>query len=624
VHRRTLTAVAVLASAVCSTLPLLGGSASAATATRPLLVLATDTDGDGGHGLLATDTLGRHTLVAESATTDVYAVTSSRDGSRIAYLQDVYDSAGNLAHERLVVRDSSTVTTPGFSRVVSDLTPASGDVLDEAPSLSPDGSTVVWSRITFSGDLPVVATMSAPVAAGAPGKVADGVFGAAFLDGQTLIGTTDSEVVTLPLAGGTQSPVAGLTASDTEFGASPDGTRLVWTRDTSPATGSTVTAEVHVADVALSAGAATLTADRTLASGVEALAPAWSTDGSQVLFVVDDANGNGSVYTAPQDASSPAASAGAPAGDTLAVASAVTDATAPGSATMVPATLAGTAATVRWTMPADADVYAVELTRTAAGTATKVATVRAPATSYLDSGLALGKTYTYSAVVVDRSGNRSAAVTRQLTALAATASFPDPTSTTYYTNPSFRVYFPTPGTYTVQYRTNGTGPLTTWVTRASATSQVFSAAKAGYSYGLLMTRYDGFGNATAATGIGTAVVPYDQSRATFAGSTVTQALSGRYLGSATILKAAGATARLVVNGNRLQVIGERCTSCGVMDVYVDGTRVAAVDTHDTQRRTRAVLYTRNLRTGVNHTVVIKARGTAGRPNVVLDAFGVRH
>jgi hypothetical protein len=37
-----------------------------------------------------------------------------------------------------------------------------------------------------------------------------------------------------------------------------------------------------------------------------------------------------------------------------------------------------------------------------------------------------------------------------------------------------------------------------------------------------------------------------------------------------------------------------------------------------------VLYTRNLTAGVNHTVVIKARGTAGRPNVVLDAFGVRH
>ncbi|MDX6267187.1 MAG: hypothetical protein QOD70_1927 [Frankiales bacterium] len=61
-----------------------------------------------------------------------------------------------------------------------------------------------------------------------------------------------------------------------------------------------------------------------------------------------------------------------------------------------------------------------------------------------------------------------------------------------------------------------------------------------------------------------------------------------------------------------------------MDVYVDGTRVAGIDTRYTQRRARVVLYTRTLTAGVNHTVVIKARGTAGRPNVVLDAFGVRH
>ncbi|MCW2668760.1 MAG: hypothetical protein JWO27_657 [Frankiales bacterium] len=623
-HRRTLAAAAVLATAVCSTLPLLGGTASAATTTRPLLVVSTDTDGDGGHGLYATDSLGRHTLVPESDTTDVYAMTTSRDGSRIAYLQDVYDSAGNLTHERLVVRDTSTAATPGFSRVVSDLTPASGDVLDFFPSLSPDGSTVVWSRIDFNANIPVVSLMSAPVAAGAAAKVADGVSGAAFLDSQTLIGSTDSAVVTLPVAGGTQSPVAGLTTDDGQFAASPDGTHVAWMRDTSPAAGNTFTAEVHVADVALASGVATLSADRKLASGVDALAPAWNADGSQVLYVVDDVNGNGSVYSAPQDASAPATTFATPAGDTVGVGYAVTDATAPASATMLPATLAGTAATVRWSLPSDADVYGVELTRTAAGTATKVATVPTPATSYKDSGLVLGKTYTYSAVVVDRSGNRSAGVTRQLTALGATATFPDPTSTTYFTSPAFRVYFPTPGTYTVQYRTNGTGSLTTWVNNASASSQVFSAAKAGSSYGLLMTRYDGFGNSTAATGLGTAVVPYDQTRASFTGSTATQALSGRYLGSATILKAAGAAARLVVNGNRLQVIGEKCASCGVMDIYVDGTRVAGVDTHDTQRRARAVLYTRNLTAGVNHTVVIKARGTAGRPNVVLDAFGVRH
>jgi hypothetical protein len=625
VQRPTLKALAVLASLTCSTAPLLGGVASAADATtRPVLVLATDTDGDGGHGLYASDSLGRHPLVAESDSSDVYAVTTSRDGSRVAYLQDLYDSAGDLAHERLVVRDTTTYGTPGFVRVVSDLTPASGNALDEAPALSPDGSSVVWSRITFTADSITARTMGAPVAAGAPATIADGVYGAAFVDAQTLLGANDTGPVTLPAAGGTQTPVASLTAADGDFAVSPDGAHLAWTRDTSSAEGTTSTAEVHVADLTVDAGAVTLAGDRTLVSGVDAALPAWSTDGSQVLFLEYDATGNGSVWTAPQTGSSPAVTAGVPGVDTVGLGYALADTTPPGSATLLPATLAGTAATVHWSLPADTDVYGVELTRTSDGTTPKTVTVPAPATSYKDSGLLLGHTYTYSAVTVDRNGNRSPGVSRQLTALAATASFPDPTSTTYYLSPSFRVGFPTPGAYTVQYRTNGTGALTTWVDHATATSQVFSTAKAGYSYGLLMTRYDSYGNSTAPTGVGTAVVPYDQTRATFSGSFATQALSGRYLGSATILKAAGSAARLVVNGNRLQVIGEKCASCGVMDVYVDGVRVAGVDTHLAYRVSRAVLYTRALTAGVNHTVVIKARGTAGHPNVVLDGFGVRH
>ncbi|MFN2539055.1 MAG: hypothetical protein ABR549_13040 [Mycobacteriales bacterium] len=620
-HRRPLLAVAVMASTICSALPLFASTASAegVATTRPLLVTTIDTDGDGGYGLLARDATGDHVLVAESEASDVYALATSRDGSRVAYFQDLYDDAGDLSHERLVVRDTTLFGTPGFVRVVSDLTPANGEVFDVVPALSPDGSTVVWSRIDLNGTTPTVSTLRAGVASGTASTVADGLFGAAFLDASTLIGTTESGVVTLPAAGGAETAVAGLTASDTGFAVSPDAAHVSWTRDTSDAT--TSMAEVHVADLAVAAGVATLTADRTLASDVEASGPTWAPDGSHVLFVITDAGGAGSVWSAPQDGSTPRTSAVVPTGDIWSIGYAVSDAVAPGSATLLPATLAATSATLRWALPADGDVYAVELSRTAPSP--KTITVKAPATSYVDTGLALGTTYTYSAVVVDKAGNRSPAVTRQLTTLAATATVPDPTSTRYYLNPSFRVYFPT-GTYTVQYRANGSGGLTTWLDHAAGSSQVFSTAKAGSSYGLLMTRYDGFGNSTAPTGIGTAVVPYDQTRASYSGSYVTQTLNERYLGNATILKTAGSAARLVVNGNRLQVVGEKCTSCGVMDVYVDGVRVAGIDTHDTQRRSRFVLYTRNLTAGVNHTVVIKARGTAGRPNVVLDAFGVRH
>jgi hypothetical protein len=242
--------------------------------------------------------------------------------------------------------------------------------------------------------------------------------------------------------------------------------------------------------------------------------------------------------------------------------------------------------------------------------------------SYQDSGLTVGATYTYELAAVDRSGNAGPAVTRQLTAIQPFTTFPDPTSTGYFRTPAFRVGLPAQGTKRVDVRTNGTGPLVTWVT-TTASSAVFSAARAGYSYGFLVTVTDGFGNSSAPTGGGTAVVPYDQTRATYSGAVLTQRSSDRYLGSATLLRAAGAAMRMTVNGSRLQVVGERCASCGVMDVYVDGRRVAGVDTRAAARQVRQVLYTRALGAG-NHAVVIKARGTAGRPNVVLDGLAVRH
>lgn len=616
-HRRTLAAAAALAAAAGTTVPLLASPASAAVAdpgaTRSLLVTAVDTDGDVDHGLYVTDGSTRTALVPESATTDVYAVSTSRDGSRIAYLEDLYSTAGDLTGERLVVRDATVFGAPAFSRVVYT---TSTDLLD-APRFSPDGASVVFTRVTDTG----VSALTVPVASGAATLLADGVYGASYLDANTLIGTTETGVVTFPsTAGSTTTPVDGVTAADGLFAVSPDGTEVVWERDTSTTDSKTPSTDLHVGDLALASGKATVTGDRAVTSGGYSDGPVWSPDGTSIRYVSYDAGFLGSLRSVP--AAGGASSAVAASGDHEAVAYATAEATAPGAVTVGPAVLAGTSPTVSWTLPSDADLYGVEITRSGYG-ATRTVRVAAPATSYKDSGLVLGKTYTYSVAALDKAGDRGTATTRQVTALAATATFTDPTSTAS-TTAAFRVGFPAGSSYTVQYRTNGTGPLTTWLTRATGTSQVFSAAKPGSSYGFLVTVYDAYGNSSAATGAGTAVVPLDQTAATFAGSVVKQSLSGRYLGSAELLKAAGASARLTVKGNRLQVVGERCSSCGVMDVYVDGARVAGVDTRAAARQARVVLYTRTLSTSVSHTVVVKARGTAGRPTVVLDGFGVRH
>jgi hypothetical protein len=626
-----LAAVALIASAVA--VPL--GVATPAQAVvvndaRDVSVyLAANTGGSGSYGMYVKDGSTYQVLSAESDTNNIYSAITSSNGSRLLYVQETSSADGEQLRSRLVVRDVSGETTPRFERVLSDLDEF-GDVLDDGALISPDGNTVVYNHFDFAAEAATL--IRTDVASGAKTILNATDYAGAFLDGNTLLVVNDAGTVrTLTISDKAHHAVTGFPVdplSVDQFAVSPDGTKIAWVKDTTPDAAEDSTSEVQVSSIALTGGALAVTGTTTIAEGLENDSPSWSGDGSTISFVKYDGNvGPGSIYTVPADGSTtPVVQPVPDAPDVLSVAIGRRDSTAPGEATMGPITLAGTSAVPHWTLPADADLSGVLLTRTSPGQPIRNVIVAAPLTSYNDSGLVLGKTYTYSVTALDRSGNTNAGdatATGQMTALAATATFSDPTALKFYVNPNFRVYFGTVGTYSVQVRTNGTGALTPWLTDAHGASQVFSGAKAGYSYGFLLTVKDTFGNTSAPTGVGVAVVPYDQTKATFSGTYLTQSINDRYLGSATLLKAAGAAARIIVNGNRLQLLGERCTSCGVMDVYVDGVRVAGIDTRASQRTPRVVLYTRALTAG-NHTVVVKSRGTAGRPNVVLDGFGVRH
>jgi len=144
---------------------------------------------------------------------------------------------------------------------------------------------------------------------------------------------------------------------------------------------------------------------------------------------------------------------------------------------------------------------------------------------------------------------------------------------------------------------------------------------AGNSYRFRIVGTDGaLGNSTVDTAGGTAVVPYDQTRAAFSSGVVTSS-PDRWYGSARVLQAAASYAKLTVVGNRFQLIGERCTTCGVFDVFDNNHLVGSVDSRGT-RAPRAVLFTRTLTAG-SHVMVVKNRGTAGRSNVIVDGFAVR-
>ena len=613
----TLTAVTTTAAVL--SLPIPAAEAVVAPPTQGIAFL-TDTM------LVRADSaaMNQAGLAGFGSSTFAQDLAASGDGSRLVYDQtdDLSPSDTTLTfRDRIQVRDVSG----GLVRTADDRTTTiNTDTFTlhgssvGAPVLSPDGGTVVWGVINF--DLHASALRRAAVAGGPATTISGGdeFTPVGFANATTLIGTDlDGDLATLPLAGGATTKVTGAPAAIGDASVASDGSEIAYLG------GSNVT-DLVVAPLTSPGGTWTMGSPTTLTTAMDTdKAPRFSQDGAALYWAQNRNSGDTDLFTIPTAGGTATALTNDSDTAQTEPVGIARDSVAPGAATAQPFTLAGTSATLHWTLPADADASGVQVHRTGGTGGDK--TVFAPGTSYVDTGLKVGTTYTYELTTLDRSGNfATSSATRQLTAIAPFATLPDPTSTKYYLSPAFRAYFPTTGTYDVQVRTNGTGALAPWITNGSGGTAVYSAAKAGYSYGLLETVKDGFGNASLPTGVGTAVVPYDQTRAAFSGTFVTQSINDRYFGSATILKTAGSAARLVVNGNRLQIVGERCTSCGVMDVYVDGTRVAGIDTRDTQRRSRYVLYTRNLTAGANHTIVIKARGTAGRPNVVLDGFGVRH
>jgi hypothetical protein len=545
-------------------------------------------------------------LVPESSTVDSYGVSASQDGSRFIYIEDDYGTD----RTRITVRDIS-------GRLVRVLANIDMNVAGAfAPALSPDGSTAVWDYYSSAG----LVVQKAAVASGAPVTVAgsSSFLYPTFLNSTTLLGSASGVSSTLPVAGGTTTAVSGIPNGVFDFAVSPDGTKVAWSNDTSTGSGND-TADIVSGDVTFDGTTATVTGTATRATGQYNSSPAFTADNASLRFIKYDGDvGDGNIWQVPLAGGTAVEEARA--GDEYDMDMALLDSAVPAAATTAPAILAGTSATVRWSLPADPNVAGVLVTRKLGSTVQKYRMfVPRTATSYADTGLVLGSTYTYVIETVSRSNVLGAGVTRNLTARKPSITYTDPTSSGN-TTAAFKVTLPA-GTYTVKYRTNGAATWNTWVTNGTGTSRTFPGV-AGNSYAFSVQSFDGYGNSSAVVSGGTAVVPRDQTAATYGGSTAASSASYRFLGSARTLRAAGSYARISVVGNRFQVIGERCTTCGVMYIYDGATKVATVDTRASTHQLRQVLYARGLTSGT-HTMTIKAAGTAGRPNVILDAFAAR-
>jgi hypothetical protein len=607
-----------------------------------------DTDANQIPGLQYRDDTGAAGTVSEQADRFVNRVASSSDGTRIAYADDVYAASGLVAR-RLVVRDVSG----RLVRVVTTTDAvAAANIVIEDVALAPDGGVVAWTQRNYNNQAATV--YAADTSSGAVTTVAAGHRLVGFLD-QThvIVDTSPGAVSGIQDVYLTTGVATGfhVTLGPDAFWAtpSPDGTQLAWSAWVCvfPAMCAQLTYDLMTATVTGSA-VGTPTVLVAGSPSAENISATFSADSSTVFFVQRGLGGGGAdVWSVPVTGGTATRSA-ATVEEEQSVALGLVDRNPPGPVLSAAATLSGTSATLTWAAPVADDLSGIEVTRTSGADPGRAVVLPAGTTTWTDTGLSLGSTYSYFVRPLDRSGNRGTEVEMRLTALAAAPSFSDPTSLTTAAAP-FVVRLTAAGwtvpagvTFDADFSVNN-GPWKPWLRAVSGATRTFGVAGtlpattplastgpgvvttssvAGGTYRFRVSVSDAFGHTTPQVLSAKAVVPFDQTRATFSSGTVT-ASSSAWLGSYRTLAALNATARITVSTDRFQLVGGRCTLCGVFDVFDGAVRIGTVDTRATTTISRAVLFTKTWTAKGTHAITIKARGTLGRPSVRLDGFGVR-
>jgi len=633
---RRVAGTAVLALAASAlTLPLAEPAHAAAPVDRMWKVA--DPDGDKLFGLYSSDAGGAWALVEGSTKTHIRSLSSSADGTRIVYVRDSVGATD--VREDVVVRD----TDKRIVRVLDTRSANKGSDL-YSPALSPDGTRAVWevyNRAAKSSQI-----LRSLVGSGPVSGLISGYSPYTFLtNGSVLVQDSLGRASTVDYVAGTRFNSPNVPGNAFGVHLSPDGTRLAWglvTNSTSP-----YTARIEVAPFYMELSRPVIGKPVVIDSTAYNRSPSWSRDGSTIYYLRHNGASGAfaDIWSAPSDGSQTATRFEGTTGDEIDVdvtSLPTSDTTPPGAAAVHPgAVLDGKGnATLSWTVPNDPDLSGVLVSRLDLfDNPSTQWFVPAPQTSFTDS-TGFGGRWNYTFTAVDRAGNLQTDPVQNQHAepVQIQVTFPDPTSAASPTAPFFVHFSPYASnqlTFLVDFKSAGASTWSPWVANQPGVYRTFGSpattgvsattSTPGASIVFRARATDQWGNTTPYFASGRAVVPYDQTKATFIGGTTVNDVRA-WLGSYRRLWNTAQSAKVTLVGDRLQVIGWRCHRCGVLRIYEGSTLLATVDSYYASTSTpsvRRVLFTKTYPGVGTHTFIIRPVGTAGRPYVYLDGFGMR-
>jgi hypothetical protein len=147
----------------------------------------------------------------------------------------------------------------------------------------------------------------------------------------------------------------------------------------------------------------------------------------------------------------------------------------------------------------------------------------------------------------------------------------------------------------------------------------------GHSYRFEVRAHDGAGNIgpyAAGPTIGPSLLQQTSTAIVYHGIWTTTTSTVYSGGSARYASAAGAYASYTFSGRSIAAVVSKGPSRGAVKVYIDAVFAATVDCYTTTAIDRFVIFSRTFSAVGTHTIKLVVVGTAGRPRVVLDAFGV--